>query len=64
MKDELINRAGDAAATGIAVGSVLGWLPALAAVVSIVWFSIQIWESKTIQSFVQRWRERNARKDK
>lgn len=46
----------DAAAAGTAVASVMGWLPAVAALVSIVWFGIQIFESKTSQYWVQRWR--------
>jgi hypothetical protein len=36
------------------VGSLLEMLPAISAVLSIVWVSIRIWETKTVQRIVQK----------
>jgi hypothetical protein len=48
----------DGVAAGGIVGSFLSILPPIAAVLSIVWFSIQIYESKTFQEWRRRRRER------
>ncbi len=37
----------DGVSYGAVVGTIFGYLPNLAAAASIVWISIQIWESKT-----------------
>jgi hypothetical protein len=34
------------------LGTLMSWLPALAAVLSIVWTVIRIYESKTVQNWV------------
>jgi hypothetical protein len=49
----------DGVAAGGVVGSFLSLLPPIAAVLSIVWFSIQIYESKTFQGWL---RARRARR--
>lgn len=59
MQNDLPRLAGDVTATGVAIGSILGYLPAVAAVVSIVWFGIQIFESKTMQYWIKRWRNKS-----
>jgi hypothetical protein len=41
----------DAGAYSAIIGTFLGYLPAIAAAFSIVWISIQIWESKTFNKF-------------
>ncbi len=33
------------------VMTLVGWLPAVASVISIVWLGIRIWESSTVQNF-------------
>jgi hypothetical protein len=38
----------------IAGSSLIGWLPALASILSIIWFSVQIYESKTGQKILAR----------
>lgn len=48
----------DAAGVFAIVASLLGWLPPVAAVVAIAWYLIQIWESRTIQSWVLKRHER------
>jgi hypothetical protein len=50
------NKALDAAATVSIVGSMIGWLPYIASVLSIIWFLIQISESHTVVAW------RDARK--
>jgi hypothetical protein len=39
----------DAASIGTAVATVIGWLPAAAAVLTIVWTAIRIWETDTVK---------------
>jgi glycerol-3-phosphate acyltransferase PlsY len=45
---------------GLSVATVLGtiaaWLPPIAALFTIVWTAIRIWESQTIQSFVAKFK--------
>ncbi len=48
MKDvETAKNIVDAASIGVVASTVLAWLPAIATSLSIVWFLIRIWESKT-----------------
>lgn len=54
-----INKAVDAVAVGSILGTMAGWLPAIAAAISAVYFGLQIYESRTFT----RWNEgRKARK--
>jgi len=39
------------------VGSLLEMIPAISAVLSIVWVSIRIWETKTVQNIFNRKKE-------
>ena len=34
------------------VGALAGWLPIFAALVAIIWYSIQIWESATVRHYL------------
>jgi len=47
----------DAASFSTALATVAGWLPSVAAVVTIVWTGIRIYETKTIQHLVERFRK-------
>lgn len=40
------------------VGTIVGLLPPFAAGIALIWYSIQIYESKTVQTFIRRRRER------
>ena len=51
----------DFASIFTAVGTLLSWLPHLAAIFTIVWTSIRIYETKTIQKIVA---NRKAKKHK
>ena len=60
--DESTKHAVDAASVFTAVGSILAWLPAIAALFTIVWTGIRIYETKTVQTWVKR-RKENASKE-
>jgi|TARA_R110002167_G_scaffold360780_1_gene578552 chromate transport protein ChrA len=47
----------DAFAVGGTVGALAGWLPPLAALVTLIWTCLRIWETKTVQELL------NAKKD-
>lgn len=38
------------------VATIVGWLPALAALLSIIWTTIRIYETKTVQKLLTRFR--------
>lgn len=38
----------------VTLGAIAQWLPAVAAVFSIVWTAIRIYETKTVQRFLKR----------
>jgi len=57
--DEPTKHAIDAASIFTAVGSVLQWLPEVAAIFTIVWTGIRIYETKT----VQKWLKKDASKE-
>jgi len=48
-----VARAIDAIAVGSIIGTIVGWLPAIASVLSIIWFCIQIYESDTFKNFCE-----------
>lgn len=54
---ESIKNALDAASVVTVVGTLMDVLPAIAAVFTIVWTAIRIWETKTVQDW---WNKRNA----
>ena len=45
---------GDAAAVGVTIGTILQWLPALAAIFTVVWTGIRIYETRTLQKLIDR----------
>lgn len=54
---------GHAISFGAIVGTVVGVLPALAALGAVIWYGIAIYETRTVQAFLQRRRERKASND-
>jgi hypothetical protein len=42
---------------GIAFGTVLQILPSIAAALSIVWTVIRIYETKTVQNWIKKWKK-------
>jgi hypothetical protein len=51
---DVIQHAVNTLATATILSTLVGWLPPIAALLGIIWFLIQIFESKTGQRFV-RW---------
>lgn len=48
----------DGVSAAAIVGAISGILPPLAALGGVIWYAIQIWESKTVQKHVRRLRAR------
>lgn len=44
----------DAASIGVAFATLVSWLPSIAALLSIVWSAIRIYETKTVQGWFKR----------
>jgi chromate transport protein ChrA len=44
----------DAASLGTVVATLGGWLPSIAALISIIWGVIRIYETKTVQGWLTR----------
>lgn len=61
--EQIIRATGDVAAASSVLAALFGLMPAIAGIFGIVWYGIQIWESKTVQHAGKRWRERRVRKD-
>jgi hypothetical protein len=40
------------------LGAVAGYLPAFAAIVTIIWTTIRIYETETVKKLVARWRKK------
>jgi hypothetical protein len=49
---ENAKHAGDAASVLVAFSTLVGWLPSIAALVSIIYGAIRIYETKTVQGWV------------
>jgi hypothetical protein len=43
----------DALSIGTAIASLAGWLPAVAALFTIIWTAIRIYETDTVQTFIK-----------
>lgn len=52
----VVSVATDIGAAGVFVASLAGVLPPIAALLAIVWYCIQIWESKTTRTHIRLWR--------
>lgn len=55
---ENVKHLGDALSVVTVLATLAAWLPPLAALFTIVWTSIRIWESKTVQDLLKKRRER------
>lgn len=52
MTDEHVKTAIDIGSAGTALATLAGWLPAIAALFTIVWTAIRIFETKTVQRWL------------
>ena len=50
---EQLKHTGDALSIGTVVATLAGWLPALAALATLVWTGIRIYETKTVQRWLK-----------
>lgn len=53
-QSEAAKYVGDAAAITVTLGTIMEFLPAIAAVLTIVWTGIRIYETKTVQKWLGR----------
>jgi len=60
---EQIKHLFDAFSISAVIGTIIGMLPAIAAILSIVWTVIRIYETKTVQKFLANRRKRNDVQD-
>lgn len=44
----------DLASVGVIVATVASWLPDVATLLSVIWFAIRIWETRTVQKLLGR----------
>jgi hypothetical protein len=54
MRDEATKAAGDVLSMSVVVGTLADWLPSVAAIISIVWGAIRIYETDTVQRMIGR----------
>ena len=54
MSQELAKHTMDAASVGIVVATVANWLPAVAALFTIIWTGLRIYEMKTVQRWLRK----------
>tara|TARA_B100000686_G_C16344836_1_gene739778 strand:- start:356 stop:538 length:183 start_codon:yes stop_codon:yes gene_type:complete len=47
----------DAVSVGTVAGSLMGWLPPIAAALTIIWTTIRIYETNTVKSIVNKFRK-------
>lgn len=59
---EAVKHVVDVASISTVIASLVGWLPSVAALLSIVWSVIRIYESQTIQSWLRK--KRNDQQSK
>lgn len=55
---ETLKHAGDAASVAIVAGTLVDLLPSIAALTTILWTVIRIWETKTVQGWVAKLKSR------
>jgi hypothetical protein len=56
MTDEGMKHAMDWLSLSTVVTTLVGMLPTIAAIIPIVWYSIRIYETKTIQGLIQKYK--------
>lgn len=55
MKEQ-IKHLVDGLSISTVIGSVMGWVPHIAAILSIIWTLIRIYETHTVQKLLAKWR--------
>lgn len=52
--DDQLKYGGDALSAAVVVGTLAQWLPAVAALMTIIWTTIRIFETRTVQRLLGR----------
>lgn len=55
MQQDIAKSAMDGVAVSVTVATVMNWLPAVAAIFTIIWTAIRIWETDTVQRMRRKW---------
>ncbi len=58
MQQEQIKHLGDALSIGTVIATIAGWLPAIAALLTIVWTGLRIFETPTVQKLLKKLRRK------
>jgi peptidoglycan biosynthesis protein MviN/MurJ (putative lipid II flippase) len=53
---ETAKHVGDAVSIAVVLGALAQWLPPIAALLTIIWTGIRIYESKTVQDILRQFR--------
>lgn len=56
---EIVKTVGDAVSVFTVVGTLIDMLPSVAALITIVWTSIRIYETDTVKDIINRWKNRD-----
>jgi len=59
---DLSHVVGHLVSAGAILGAIVGYLPAIAALVGVVWYLVQLYESNTVQRYLRGRRERKIAK--
>ena len=59
---DLSHVVGHLVSAGAILGAIIGYLPAVAALVGVVWYLVQLYESHTVQRYLRGRRERKIAK--
>lgn len=54
LPDDVFHRFWDTFSIGTLLATLVGWLPHVASIVTIVWGLIRIYETKTVQNYLKR----------
>lgn len=55
---ENVKHIGDGVSISTLLATIAGWLPHFAALLTVVWTGIRIYETRTVQRRIKRWRKR------
>ena len=56
---EIVKTVGDAVSVFTVVGTLIEMLPSIAALITIVWTGIRIYETDTVKDIISRWKNRD-----
>lgn len=58
MQQEHLKQIGDVLSLGTVIATLAAWLPPVAALLTVIWTAIRIYETATVQRLVKKWRGR------